>query len=103
MADLMIDEDQVSRAVLALRALGAEALTAHPAAAAEMTGHAGLLAAVACMDAEHRRAAAAICAEAMSLARVAEDCVAEILGLDESLGGDRVTGPVANAQDARDE
>ncbi len=103
MADLMIDEDQVSRAVLALRALGAEALTAHPAAAAEMTGHAGLLAAVACMDAEHRRAAAAICAEAMSLARVAEACVAEILGVDQSLGGRAASEPEVDARDARDE
>ncbi|WP_084125046.1 hypothetical protein [Demequina sp. NBRC 110054] len=103
MANLMIDEDRAARTVLALRALGAEALTARPADAAEMAGHASLLAAVACMDAEHRRAAAAICAEAMSLARVAQDCVAEILAVDQELGGSPAHGAAVDARDARDE
>ncbi|WP_062205029.1 hypothetical protein [Demequina salsinemoris] len=85
MADLTIDEAQVQRAVQALRALAAETLSGHPEAAAHATGHAGLIAAVARVDAEQRRAVTAICAEASSLADAAEGSVAEILDVDRRL------------------
>ncbi len=96
MPDLRIDEEQVAAAAQALRALGAETLTAAPDTAARLTGHPGLIDAAAWVQAQHMRAARAISAEALSLADAMEHAVDEVLGVDRDLALGAARGGSSN-------
>ncbi|WNM24467.1 hypothetical protein [Demequina capsici] len=82
MPDLKVDQEAAAQAAQALRMLAAVDIEADPAAAADATGDRALADAAAVVGADHRRAAAAISADALTLAEHIDQAAAQLLSAD---------------------